>query len=40
MAQKNKFFGTDGVRGVANEGHLTAEAALRLGQIAAEELIL
>lgn len=40
MAQKNKFFGTDGVRGVANEGHLTAESALRLGQIAAEELIL
>ncbi len=40
MAQKNKFFGTDGVRGTANEGHLTPESALRLGQIAAEELIL
>ena len=40
MSQKNKFFGTDGVRGTANEGHLTPESALRLGQIAAEELIL
>ncbi|MDE0571336.1 MAG: phosphoglucosamine mutase [Verrucomicrobiales bacterium] len=40
MAKKNKFFGTDGIRGVANEGHLTPETALRLGQIAAEELIL
>ena len=40
MAQKNKFFGTDGIRGVANQGYLTPESALRLGQIAAEELIL
>ena len=40
MAQKNKFFGTDGIRGVANQEHLTPESALRLGQIAAEELIL
>ena len=40
MAQKNKIFGTDGIRGVANQEHLTPESALRLGQIAAEELIL
>tara|TARA_Y100001960_G_scaffold255832_1_gene274152 strand:+ start:528 stop:1910 length:1383 start_codon:yes stop_codon:yes gene_type:complete len=40
MASKNKFFGTDGVRGTANEGHLTPESALRLGQIVADELIL
>lgn len=40
MASTNKFFGTDGVRGTANEGHLTPESALRLGQIVADELIL
>jgi len=40
MALKNKFFGTDGVRGTANEGNLTPESALRLGQIAANELII
>ena len=40
MASTNKFFGTDGVRGIANEGHLTPESALRLGQIVADELIL
>ena len=34
-----KFFGTDGVRGIANLGHLSPESAMRLAQIAAMELI-
>ena len=29
-----KLFGTDGVRGRANEAPMTAEVALRLGQVA------
>ena len=33
---KNKWFGTDGVRGVANEFPMTAEFALKLGMAAAE----
>ena len=33
---KNKWFGTDGVRGVANEFPMTAEFAFRLGCAAAE----
>ncbi len=32
---KNKWFGTDGVRGVANQFPMTADFALRLGQAAA-----
>ncbi len=35
---KNKWFGTDGVRGVANEFPMTADFALKLG-IAAAELV-
>ncbi len=27
----SKFFGTDGIRGVANEGVMTAEVAMKLG---------
>ena len=34
-----KFFGTDGVRGTANLGHLSPESAMRLAQIATMELI-
>lgn len=33
---KNKWFGTDGVRGVANEYPMTADFALKLGMAAAE----
>lgn len=33
---KNKWFGTDGVRGVANEFPMTADFALKLGQAAAQ----
>ena len=33
---KNKWFGTDGVRGVANEFPMTADFALKLGYAAAE----
>lgn len=40
MPTKQKFFGTDGVRGVANVGNITPEVAMRLGQAAATELIL
>ena len=35
MAQVNKLFGTDGVRGVANVEPVTAETALKLGRAAA-----
>lgn len=35
MAQRNKLFGTDGVRGVANVEPVTAETALKLGRAAA-----
>ncbi|MGI9087854.1 MAG: phosphoglucosamine mutase [Chthoniobacterales bacterium] len=35
MAQSNKLFGTDGVRGVANVEPVTAETALELGRAAA-----
>ncbi|MGI8819948.1 MAG: phosphoglucosamine mutase [Chthoniobacterales bacterium] len=35
MAQGNKLFGTDGVRGVANVEPVTAETALKLGRAAA-----
>jgi phosphoglucosamine mutase len=35
MAQANKLFGTDGVRGVANVEPVTAETALKLGRAAA-----
>ncbi|MGI8436259.1 MAG: phosphoglucosamine mutase [Chthoniobacterales bacterium] len=35
MAQKNRLFGTDGVRGVANVEPVTAETALKLGRAAA-----
>ncbi len=37
---KNKWFGTDGVRGVANEFPMTAEFAFRLGCAAAEAVCL
>ncbi len=29
-----KYFGTDGIRGTANSGHMTAETALRVGMAA------
>ena len=32
---KNKWFGTDGVRGVANEFPMTADFAMKLGMAAA-----
>jgi phosphoglucosamine mutase len=35
MTSPRKFFGTDGIRGVANVEPLTPETALRIGQIAA-----
>ncbi|MDQ6624261.1 MAG: phosphoglucosamine mutase, partial [Verrucomicrobiota bacterium] len=35
MVQRNKLFGTDGVRGVANVEPVTAETALKLGRAAA-----
>ncbi len=31
-----KYFGTDGIRGKANEGHMTAEVAMRVGMAAAK----
>lgn len=34
---KRKLFGTDGIRGVANEDPMTAEVALRLGQAVAQK---
>ncbi len=34
-----KFFGTDGVRGVANEGNITPELAMKLGRAAARVLV-
>ena len=30
----SKYFGTDGIRGKANEGAMTAETALRVGMAA------
>jgi phosphoglucosamine mutase len=38
MSSSHPLFGTDGIRGVANAGPLTPEAAVRLGQVAAVEL--
>ena len=38
MSSSRQLFGTDGIRGVANAGPLTPEAAVRLGQIAAMQL--
>src|SRR5215213_7809274 len=35
-SETRKLFGTDGIRGVANEDPMTAEVALRLGQAVAE----
>jgi len=32
--QHNKFFGTDGIRGITNQGNITAEVALKLGSAA------
>lgn len=34
-----KFFGTDGIRGTANEGFMTAETALKVGMAAGRELL-
>ena len=31
---KRKLFGTDGIRGTANQGDMTAETALRVGMAA------
>jgi phosphoglucosamine mutase len=39
MAQKRQLFGTDGVRGVANQSPMTSEIALRLGQAAAHTFL-
>ncbi len=36
MSALRKFFGTDGVRGIANRDPMTSEIALRLGQAAAQ----
>ena len=38
MARKRQFFGTDGVRGMANEHPMTPEFVMRLGQAAAKIL--
>ncbi|TLD68350.1 phosphoglucosamine mutase [Phragmitibacter flavus] len=38
-AKKRKYFGTDGVRGVANQVPMTPEFVLRLGQAAAQVLV-
>ena len=35
VAQPDKLFGTDGVRGIANVEPVTAETALKLGRAAA-----
>jgi len=35
MSQKRKYFGTDGVRGIANQHPMTPEFVMRLGQAAA-----
>ena len=39
MSGNQKFFGTDGVRGVANRYPITPEVALRLGRLAAKVLV-
>ncbi|MGI9244216.1 MAG: hypothetical protein ACR2RV_25685, partial [Verrucomicrobiales bacterium] len=39
MSGSQKFFGTDGVRGVANRYPITPEVALRLGRLAAKVLV-
>jgi phosphoglucosamine mutase len=39
MSESQKFFGTDGVRGVANRYPITPEVALRLGRLAAKVLV-
>lgn len=39
MSGNQKFFGTDGVRGVANRYPITPEVALRLGRLAAQVLV-
>jgi len=39
MSGSQKFFGTDGVRGVANRYPITPEVALRLGRLAARVLV-
>lgn len=36
---KRKLFGTDGIRGVANEPPMTAEVALRLGRAVAQKFV-
>ncbi|MFT4550204.1 MAG: phosphoglucosamine mutase [Verrucomicrobiales bacterium] len=40
MSGAQKFFGTDGVRGVANRYPITPEVALRLGRLAAKVLVV
>jgi phosphoglucosamine mutase len=39
MSGSQKFFGTDGVRGIANRYPITPEVALRLGRLAAKVLV-
>lgn len=39
MAAKRQYFGTDGVRGVANQHPMTPEFVMRLGQAAASVLV-
>ena len=39
MSGNQKFFGTDGVRGIANRYPITPEVALRLGRLAANVLV-
>jgi len=39
MSKPQKFFGTDGVRGVANRYPITPEVAMRLGRLAAKVLV-
>ena len=38
MANERKLFGTDGIRGIANEYPMTAEVAVRLGQAVAHHV--
>ena len=40
MSKTQKFFGTDGVRGIANRYPITPEVAMRLGRLAAKVLVL
>ncbi len=35
-----KYFGTDGIRGKANEGAMTAETALRVGMAAFSRVLV